>query len=110
MANSLFKTPGPFISASNATAHNFPFETVAKSKTTNLIKVLFEWPHSGSSPKKKACHDCQWDNTERTDDYNNGESTGAFHFVLDGGSHSWDVVLSSYIFPLFVADDKDVAI
>ena len=35
------------------TAHNFAFETVAKSKTTNIIKVLFEWPHSESSPKNR---------------------------------------------------------
>ena len=83
------------------TAHNFAFETVAKSKTTNLIKVLFEWPHSGSSPKKIL----------------RGQTTTTmarvlppFLFVLDGGSHSWNVVLSSYIFPLFVGDDKDVAI
>ena len=60
--------------------------------------------------KAKACHDYQRDDTEEADGYNNGESTGAFHFVLDGGSHSWNVVLSSYIFPLFVGNDKDVAI
>ena len=108
MANSPFKTPGSFIPA----AHNFAFETVAKSKTTNLINVLFERPHSGSSPKNRrpATTTDQWDNSERTDVHNNGESTGAFHFVLYGGSHSWNVVLSSYIFPLFVGYDKDVAI
>ena len=60
--------------------------------------------------KTEAPHDQQREDTEKTHYYNNGESTSASHFMLDGGDNFLDVALFSDLFSMLLGYNEDVAV